>query len=214
MMRRNLPDVLDGQPDRIERAEEQPVRLLGRDQLGRDDRDLLAVGRDGAGQQELLAGDRRDPGDQIAELRVRLEIQLHDPLARRELLAGVEVLLADQLGRAGDARRAAARAACPPASSPVAGAAPGAGGAGGRRLPSRRPGQARERRGVRGVPGGGVGAGGAAWRRRGRRRLARLDPDRLAVGSGHHRRAQRARAQEDCNHRRDTLCRSSVHRML
>ena len=112
-----LARVLDGQAGRIERAQEQPVGLLGRDQLGRHDRDLLAVGRDGAGQQELLARDRRDPGDQIAELGVRLQIELHDALAGRELLAGVEVLVADQLVRARDARRSR-RAACPRASSP------------------------------------------------------------------------------------------------
>ena len=36
---------LDGQADRIEGREEQPVGLLGRDQLGRDDGDLLACWR-------------------------------------------------------------------------------------------------------------------------------------------------------------------------
>ena len=213
-MRSNLPECSTVRPDRIERAQEQPVGLLGRDQLGRDDGDLLAVGRDGAGQQELLAGDRRDPGDQIAELGVGLQIQLHDPLAGRELLAGVEVLLADQLVRAGDAgrRRPAAWSPSPRRRRRRGRRRPGAGAGGvGRRFPSGPPGKPGKR------------ARRAGRRRRGRatrrldarrRRFARLHPDRLAVGSGHDRRAQRARAQKNCNHRRDTLCRSSFHRML
>ena len=156
--------VLDGQAGRIERPQEQPVRLLGRDQLGRHDGHLLAVGRNGAGQQELLAGDRRDPGDQIAELGVRLQIQLHDALAGRELLAGVEVLVADQLVRARDAgrpagRRARGRRRRRPArrGAGVVGAAPGAGGPGrGPRLPPSTPGRPGIG-GVRGVPGAGDG---------------------------------------------------------
>ena len=84
---------LDREAHRVERREEQPVGLLGRDELRRDDRDLLAVGGDRAGQQELAARDRRDPGDEIAELGVGLHVELDDALARRELPAGVELLL-------------------------------------------------------------------------------------------------------------------------
>ena len=80
---------------------------------------------------------------------------------------------------------------------------------GGPRLPPSSPGTPGIA-GVRGVPG----AGGAVAARRRRGRFARFHPDRLAVGPGHHRRAQRARAQKDRNHRRDTLFCSSFHRML
>ncbi len=92
----------------------------------------------------------------------------------------------------------------------VVGAVPGTGGPGrGPRLPPEQPGDARDR-----------GRPRRTRRRRRRRtrrrrgRFTRFHPDRLAIGPGHHRRAQRARAQKDRNHRRDTLFCSSFHRML
>ncbi len=95
-------------PTEVERAQEQPVGLLRRDQFGRHDRHLLAVGRDRPGQQELLAGDRRDPRDQVAQLGVGLEVQLDHPLAGRQRLAGVEGPIA-HLGRLARGRRRAGR---------------------------------------------------------------------------------------------------------
>ena len=46
---------LNRQAHRFQRGEEEPIGLLGRDQLGRDDGDLLALQRDG--NQELRTGD-------------------------------------------------------------------------------------------------------------------------------------------------------------
>ena len=214
-----LAHGLDGQAHRLERAQEQPVGLLRRDQLGRDDRDLLAVRRDGAGQQELLAGDRRDPGDEVAELGVGLEVQLHDPLARRELLAGVEVLVADQLGsspvtpvdrRAGGVVRRRRRRRCRRRASASPGVGAGRASAGvSRAVRSAEP---RERRpapgGVRGrrrrsAPGG-PGADSP-----------RLDPDRLSVGG--RSRPPRAAGSRPAGLQPPTATRfsgSSSHRML
>ena len=166
MMRRNLPRRLDREAHRVERREEQAVGLLGRDELRRDDRDLLRVGGDRAGQQELLARDRRDPRDQIAELRVGLHVELDDPLARRELLAGVELLFARRLGRARDdgIRRASpSRASASPAS-----AATGIAGSAGSRRPNLRAAwiigfddRRRRRADLRGVAVGADDDGGA-----------------------------------------------------
>src|SRR5262249_55960956 len=84
----------DGQADRIERGQEQPVALLGRDRPGADDGDLLRA--DVLRDDELLAGHRADPADEIVELALRFERDL-DLLARRQLAALIELHLARQL---------------------------------------------------------------------------------------------------------------------
>ena len=125
----------------------------------------------------------------IAELGVGLQVQLHDPLAGRELLAGVERPSRRSAGRAGDRRGAGGGAA----------GRRGVGAAAARRgRPPRLP------RGVPGGPGAGVRGVPARRRRAGATRAAPVRAgaapgraDRLAVGPRHHRRAQRARARSE-----------------
>src|ERR1051325_2710220 len=87
----DVPRGLDRQADRIERCEKELVRLFWCDELRRDDGDLLPVRRDRIGEQELLAGDGGDPGDQVSDLRIRFEIELDTWRARLKRRARVEL---------------------------------------------------------------------------------------------------------------------------
>jgi hypothetical protein len=93
----------DGHAHRRQRDQEHPIGVLGRHLVGRHHRDLLGPLHDPGLVDERLAGERRDPDQEVLELGLRLERDRDQ--ATLDLLAAVQALVVGGVGRGARRRR-------------------------------------------------------------------------------------------------------------